>query len=105
MFTCSRVLPDAIGSFCEQGVARSDARIDMERYNEKCGVVGLYNVEQVPSASGSHAIVCFYPQCKGRNVFETIAALNFRAPFLSSSSYGCRKFWGFILIPAHSSES
>jgi hypothetical protein len=48
----------------------------MERYNEKCGVVGLYNVEQVPSASGSHAIVCFYPQCKRRNAFETISALN-----------------------------
>jgi hypothetical protein len=51
----------------------------MERYNEKCGVVGLYNVEQVPSASSSHAIVCFYPQCKRRNVFETIAAQLSRA--------------------------
>ena len=79
VFTCSRVLPDAIGSFCEQGVALSNARIDIERYNEKCGVVGLYNVEQVPSASDSQAIVCFYLQCKLRNVFETIAAQLSRA--------------------------
>jgi hypothetical protein len=30
--------------------------------------------------------------------------LNFRAPFLLVSSYGCRRFWVFLLIPAHSSE-
>jgi hypothetical protein len=51
----------------------------MERYNEKCGVVGLYNVEQVPSASGSHAIVCFYQLYKRCNAFETIAAQLSRA--------------------------
>jgi hypothetical protein len=30
-----------------QGLVHNDASIEPEQYNEKCGVIGVFNVEQV----------------------------------------------------------
>jgi len=34
---------------CAQELLRSDAAAEPEQYNEKCGVIGIFNVEQVPA--------------------------------------------------------